>query len=143
NQIGIVLLGILGNSEDVAGLRVAERGAQFVGLSLIVVNLIISPSVVELYKNKDIEGLQKLAKSSTRIAFAISLPIAVGLIFFGRTIISFLYGEAYVEIAYLPLGILVFAQLINVGFGSVGILLSMSGYERSTLFGVIIGLLLN
>ena len=36
-----------------------------------------------------------------------------------------------------------FGQVINVGCGSVGMLLSMSGHEKHTLYGISTALLLN
>lgn len=142
-QIGIILLGFLGSPEDISGIRVAERGSQFVALSLAVVNLIIAPHIVRAYTDKNYERLQKIVKNSARGAFFIALPIAFSLIIFGRWIITFLYGAEYAVVAYLPLVIIASGQLFNVFCGSVGIILSMGGYEKSTLQGQFMGLISN
>ncbi|WP_018995113.1 polysaccharide biosynthesis C-terminal domain-containing protein [Thioalkalivibrio sp. ALJ2] len=42
-----------------------------------------------------------------------------------------------------PLAILAFGQLVNVAFGSVGMFLTMSGYERETLMGHLVALAVN
>ena len=81
-QIGIVLLGLMGTDEAVAAMRVAEKGAQFVALSLGLVNIVISPHIVTAYKSQNKHQLNKIAKSSARVAFAIALPIA--LVFYLR-----------------------------------------------------------
>ncbi|MEH6587337.1 MAG: oligosaccharide flippase family protein [Halioglobus sp.] len=139
-QVGIVLLGTLGTDEAVAALRVAERGAQFVGLSLALVNMVISPYIVRAWQEGDTERLQRLSRQSSRGAFMLALPIGAVLLVFGRPLIGFAFGEVYVEPSYPPLVILVFGQLINVALGPVGLLLSMSGHEKLTLVSYVASL---
>lgn len=139
-QIGIVLLGFLGTDEAVGALRVAERGAQFVALSLGLVNMVISPHIVKTFKEGNTQRLQQLSRQSARGALLIAFPIGLVLIVFGKSIIELVFGGAYIESAYLPMVILVVGQLFNVAMGSVGILLVMSGYERMTLWGQMAGL---
>ena len=143
NQVGIVLLGVIGSDESVAAMRVAERGAQFVLLSLSMVNLVISPPIVRAHRSGDQERLQQLSRNSARLSLMIALPIGVLLIGFGKPVISLAFGEDYVSISYVPLVILVCAQIINIFFGSVGQLLSMSGYEKDTLKGQVIAIIVN
>lgn len=134
-QLGILALGLFSSDEQVAALRVAERGSHFVALSLTIVNLVISPHIVNAFKSKDLKLLQRLSRQSARGAFAIALPIGLLLIFFGDSLISVLFGEEYSEISYLPLIILVIGQLFNVFFGSVGFLLAMTGNEKQSFKG--------
>ena len=141
-QIGIIILGLLGSDEQVAAMRVADRGAQFVVLSLTLVNLVIAPHIVRAYRSKNKEQLQTLARQAARGSFAIALPIGLVLLFAGKPLLGWVFGEEYVS-AYYPMAILVMGQLINVFFGSVGYLLSMSGYERDTLKGLIVAVLVN
>jgi O-antigen/teichoic acid export membrane protein len=139
-QIGVVALGFWGTDEGVAALRVAERGAQLVALSLVLVNMVISPHIVRVYRLGDVEQLQRLSRQTARGAFLLALLVALVLIFLGRPIINIVFGAEYVEIAYLPMVILVLGQLVNVAFGSVGVLLAMSGHEKLTLLGQCAGL---
>lgn len=139
-QVGIVLLGILGTDEAVAALRVAGQGAQLVALSLGLVNMVISPDIVRAYRDGDPQRLQRLSRQSARGAFLLALPIGVVLLVFGRPLIGLAFGEAYVEASYLPMAILVLGQLFNVALGSVGILLVMSGHEKYTLMGQLVGI---
>lgn len=142
-QIGILLLGWLSTDDQVAAMQVAERGAMLVVLSLAVVNLVIGPHITQVHRSGDRTKLQALSRQSARMALVVALPIALPLIFFGGPILSVVFGAEYAEIATLPLAILAVAQLINVGFGSVGMLLTMSGYERDTLLGQAIALVIN
>lgn len=142
-QVGIVLLGLLGTDEAVAAMQVGERGAYLVALALFIVNMVISPHIVKTYRDGDKYKLQKLSRQSARGAFFIALPIGLILIFFGKSLIFFSFGEEYVSISYFPLVILVVAQLFNVFFGSVGQFLSMTGHEKDTLKGQFFALFAN
>lgn len=142
-RLGIVFLGIIGTDESVAAMRVAERGAQFVAISLHLVNMVISPHIVKNYRDGDTSKLQQLSRQAARGAFIIALPIGISLILFGKKLISVTFGEEYAIISYTPLIILAFSHLLNVFFGSVGQFLSMSGHERDTLFGQIGSLIIS
>ncbi len=141
-QLGILLLGLLGSNEAVAVLQVAERVAQFVALPLTLVNMIISPYIVKAYKEGNPKHLQKLSRQSSRGALLIALIIGVTLILFGDNVIYLAFGEPYAANSYLPMVILITGYLLNTAFGSVGLLLAMSGCERITLYGQFFGLLL-
>jgi O-antigen/teichoic acid export membrane protein len=142
-QIGIIALGILGTDEQVAAMRIAERGGQFVVLSLMLVNQVIAPYIVRAYRDGDINRLQKLAQKSSRGSFFIALPIAMILILGGENFIGLIFGIEYAQISYYPIVIIVIGQLVNVFFGSVGHFLSMSGHERDTLRGQFFSVLAN
>ncbi len=142
-QIGILLLGWMSTDGQVAAMQVAERGAILVVLSLTVVNLVIGPHITQVHRSGDPGKLRDLSRHSARMALAVALPIALPLMFFGEPILSAVFGAEYAEIATLPLAILAFGQLINVGFGSVGMLLTMSGFERDTLLGQLTALIVN
>jgi O-antigen/teichoic acid export membrane protein len=142
-QIGVIALGFLSTDEQVAAMRVAERGGQFVAMSLTLVNMVIAPYIVRAHRDRDRHLLQNLAQKSARGSFLIALPVALVLIILGEALIRISFGEDYAEIAYWPVVIVAIGQLFNVYFGSVGYLLSMSGYERDTLKGLAISVLLN
>lgn len=142
-QLGILALGLFSSDDQVAALRVAERGAQFVNLSLALVNLIISPHIVKAFKSRDVRLLQKLSRQSARGALAIAVPIGLLMIFFGDWMISFLFGEEYSSLSYLPLVILVIGQIFNVFFGSVGFLLAMTGNEKESFKGQVVAVLIS
>ena len=142
-QIGILALGWLGTDEDVAALRVAMSGAMLVVLSLTIVNMVIGPHITRAHRDNDKPRLHRLSKQSARAALLVALPIALPLFFLGGPIVQLVYGEVYRDTVTLPLAILVIGQLINVAFGSAGLFLLMSGHERDSLMGQLVGLLVN
>lgn len=87
--------------------------------------------------------MQKLSRYSARAAFVVALSVAVPLVLFAAPVIEAVVGSDYVDLAVGPLAILMIAQLFNVAFGSVGLFLIMSGFERDTLIGQLVGLVVN
>lgn len=142
-QLGILLLGWLDTDEQVAAFRVADSGARLVAMSLVVVNAVIAPHITRLYQERNWPGLQQLSRRSARAALAVALPIGFLLIFLGTPIVAFVFGRDYVDLAVTPLAILAMGQLFNVAFGSVGMLLNMSGFERYSLYGLVVALSMN
>ena len=60
-----------------------------------------------------------------------ALPITILFVFAGGEIAAWVFGEEFSR-SHTPLAILSLAQLANATFGSVGILLNMTGHERDT-----------
>lgn len=137
-QIGVIALGLLSTDEQVAAMRVAERGGQFVVMSLTLVNMVIAPYIVRAHKDGDKALLQNLARKSSLGSLMIALPVAGVLIIGGETLIELTFGADYAAISYWPVVIIAVGQLFNVFFGSVGYLLSMTGFEKETLSGQLI-----
>ncbi|WP_028484074.1 oligosaccharide flippase family protein [Thioalkalivibrio sp. ALE17] len=129
-QIGILALGWLGTDEDVAALRVAQQGAMLVVLSLTIVNLVIGPHITGAHRDGNHRRLQTLSRASARVALIFSSVLALPMLVMPSVVLDWVFGAEYAAIASMPLVILVAAQLINVGFGAVGMLLMMTGNEK-------------
>jgi O-antigen/teichoic acid export membrane protein len=142
-QLGVLMLGWLASSDQVGAMQIAEQGSRLVALSLTIVNMVIGPYVVRAWQNDDLDQLQALSRRSARLALLASLPVALPLVLLAGPIVRLTFGADYVALAAVPLVILAGAQLVNVAFGSVGLLLTMSGHEHDALFGLAAGLVLN
>jgi O-antigen/teichoic acid export membrane protein len=142
-QIGIIVLGVLSTDEQVAAMRIAERGGQFVMMSLTLVNMVIAPYIVRAHRDGDRALLQNLAQKSARGSLLLALPVAGILILGGESLIKLAFGADYAAISYWPVVIIAVGQLFNVFFGSVGYLLSMSGYEKDTLKAQLLAVIIN
>jgi O-antigen/teichoic acid export membrane protein len=141
-ELASVLLGWLVDNESVAYFKVAMTAVALIALGLSSVNAVIMPNVARLYKNGDLKATQALLTKSVRLSALVSLPIIFTLIIFGEFAIGLLFGENYLQ-AYPILMILCIGQLVNVSMGSVGLVLNMTGNERSTLKSLALTLLLN
>ena len=140
---GMLLLGFVGTDQDVAAFRVAERGAYLVGMSLVLINMVIPPYIVEAWKKNDKRKIKRLLWQSALNGFVLSLPIALVLVVFGKDVVGIVFGDDFREISYLPLVILSLGQLVNVLFGAALVLLTMTGFERDVIRAQLPGLLMN
>lgn len=141
-QLATVALGLLGSARDVGLFRVAVQGGNLVALGLIIVNIVLAPQVAKLHAEGQMERLQRIILRSTRAIMGISIPAFVILCFWGKQIINFVFGQQY-EDASLALVIMCAGQIVNASVGSVAIVLNMTGNERRTIGGIVIGLILN
>jgi O-antigen/teichoic acid export membrane protein len=141
-ELASVLLGWLVDNESVAYFKVAMTAVALIALGLSSVNAVIMPNVARLYKKGDLKATQALLTKSVRLSALVSLPIIFTLIIFGESAIGLLFGEDYLQ-AYPILVILCFGQLVSVLMGSVGLVLNMTGNERSSLKSLVLTFFLN
>jgi len=130
-----ILLGILANAEGVGLYQIAVQGSQFLALPLVGINLVLAPRLAHIYALGNMHEMQRLVTASSRVVVLLTLPIVLGTALFGGWLIKTVFGAEY-QSAYLPLVILAIGQLINACFGSVALLLNMSGHERATACGL-------
>lgn len=128
NHADIIMLGWFTGSDDVGIYRVAVQGATLVAFGLQAANAVVAPQFARLYALGDMARLQRLVTLSARVILVAALPVALIFIFAGGAVVGWVFGPEFI-IAHLPLAILSIGQLINAGFGSVGFLLNMTGYE--------------
>ena len=141
DQISIIMVGSIMGAEGAGIFDVVRRGAMLISLFLIAVNMPLGPTVARLYTLGQKERLQRLVTKSVRLAVLGSLPVALGLIIFGRWYLL-LFGREFTG-GNIALAILSVGQLVNVGIGSVALLLNMTGYERYTAIGVVVTVIMN
>lgn len=139
-QVAVLLLGFAGQEEAVAHLRVAERAAQLVSLPLAFINTILGPYFVQAMNSGEDGALRRIVRQSVWLTLAVSLPVALILVLFGRNLLGWTFGEPYDVEVYLPMVVLIGAQLISVMLGHGGMLLAMGGHERQTLIGQLLSL---
>ena len=114
-------------------LQVGIYGAAFktaAGVSFILggVNAIAAPMFATLHTQGDYAGLQKLTSTVARWMFYPTLILALLLIVFGDRVLG-LFGAEFVA-ARWSMTVLILGQLVNVGAGSVGYLMEMTGHHR-------------
>ena len=134
-QTDIVLLGILRGPADAGIYRVASRGAEFIEFVLLAVNAPLAPMIARVYTRGEAARLQTLITSSARVITVLSVPLAVSLIVFGNAYLA-LFGSEFTD-GRAALAILSVAQMVNALFGSVGIVLTITGHERDSLRGLL------
>jgi O-antigen/teichoic acid export membrane protein len=129
SQTDLIMLGWFTSAGDVGVYSVAVQGATLVAFGLQAANMVVAPQFSRIYAQKDMVRLQHLVTQSARVILMVALPVALIFILAGEFIIPWVFGAEF-SAAHAPLAILAMGQLVNAGFGSVGFLLNMTGYER-------------
>jgi len=126
-KLSLVIVGFFRPVEEVGFYRIAVTASTTISFLLMAVNMTIAPLISELYHGDKKEQLQRILTKTFRFIFLAGLMISIGYWLLGNFLISLFYGQEYLP-TYLPLVILSFGQLINIGAGSVGVVLNMTGY---------------
>lgn len=94
---------------------------------------IFSPMIADLQQRGETEELGELFKVSTKWGLYMSLPVFLVICLIPGEVIGVLFGSEY-KSGSVSLVILAVGQLINVGSGSVGLMMVMSGNQRLWLW---------
>lgn len=129
NNSDIIILGFFSEAKDVGIYVVAARIALLTSVLLQISNSALSPKIAALYAENNIKSLEEMIKKITKGLFFIGLFVFLFFIFSGNWILS-IWGEEFEE-AYWILIILGFGQLVNLTTGAVGIILIMTGHEKT------------
>lgn len=140
-QVGVVLLGLLGTVEETGVFSAALRWSAFVSFMQFVVAFPLAPAIAELRARGARQRLQRLLSTVALLTTVFSLVVAGGLFLFaGRALAVF--GEGFAS-GGTALRVLVIGELINVGCGPVGTMLTMGARERTAAVGATISVLVN
>lgn len=127
----LLVLGAWSASAEVGLFSAAQRTANLVGSVLIAANIIVAPKFAELYQQKDMEALGKVARHGAVLMTGMAMPALLLFIFAPEWVMG-LFGAEF-SVGWLLLVIMSLGQLVNVATGSVGFLLIMTGNEKHLL----------
>ena len=142
SQADIIMLGLFRTPEEVGIYKVVVVGSTLVAFGIQAVNMVVAPHFASLYAEGKIEKLQNLVTKSARATLALALPVVFILVAFGDELIGLIFGSEY-SVGYSSLAILAIGQLISTLWGSVTLLLNMSGNEKYSAYGLLVGVFLN
>ena len=129
NSSDIIILGLFSSAKEVGVYLVAARISLLTNMLLLVTNSAISPKIATLYADRDTRSMENMLKKITQGLFLIGLFVYFIFITLGDWILA-IWGPEFKE-AYPILLILGFGQLINLGTGAVGMVLTMTGHEKT------------
>lgn len=141
-QADILMLASLSNDNEIARYHVATRGSELVTFLLVCVNVALAPQIAELISKELFVQLEEVMQRFAKMLFLLSILPSLALIIYGKYFIILIFGQDYVD-SYDPLVVLVVSQLLNVGIGSVGLLLIMSGHGKAAALGMLLAALIN
>jgi len=141
-SIGIVWLGLIGDTEGASGMRVGQSAGQLVQLALVAVNLVVQPQLAQRGSGlSDQQAVIQPFVHGARLAFFGSLLIGLPLLVFAGPLIHLVYSEEFVPLAATATQMVVLGQIINAAAGPSGMLLAMSGNERLAFRSQLAGLI--
>lgn len=127
-EVNTIELGLHGTSEQVALFSAAKRIASVVLMGLVSANLLISPKIAPLFKEKKTSQLIALIRSNNLFVLLItSFPVALLLVFSEQAM--GLFGEEYIQSA-VYLKILLIGQVVNVLCGPVLLVATLTGLQK-------------
>ncbi|MCX5658653.1 MAG: oligosaccharide flippase family protein [Planctomycetota bacterium] len=124
----MMLLPLWLGPEKVAVYGMAQRIAAVAGMVLMAVNTVAAPHFAEFHARGDREGLQRYVSHAAHWLFWPTLALSVVIVAVARPLLGAI-GPDFRDEGWLPLVILVSGQLVNVGAGSVGYLMLMTGHH--------------
>jgi O-antigen/teichoic acid export membrane protein len=129
SQIDILMVGWLRGASEAGTYGIAARIGGLSLLGLLAINTILGPVLADLHARARMAGLQGIMNWSGRLNLAISTAASVILLAAGPFVLS-LFGVANPD-GFVVLAILLGGYLAGAAFGSVGLLLTMTGQERA------------
>ena len=139
-QAGTISLGIWGAVDEVGIFNVANRLAALLLFPLMAMISILTPKFAAMHRQNNVQGLTRLARSSSRVLTCFAVPVSLGVALSSRFILS-LFGQEFSE-GYIVLNILLVGVVVNASTGAVAELLMMSGNEKIVSLGLALSALL-
>lgn len=136
-----LMLGYFKSSNEVGIYYATMKTSLLTGMILLSFNSIFAPVISDLYNKMEIQRLESLFQTSTKWIYTLSFPFFLLIVILSGEILL-IFGEDF-ALGQKALVILSFAQLVNAAAGSVGVMLSMSGYQKLMLYNSIVMCLLN
>jgi O-antigen/teichoic acid export membrane protein len=123
----VLLIGSLLDTSAAALYASASRIAILIPFGLNAVNAWAAPLISDLHARGDRAGLQRLVRLGARAIFAVTVPVSLAVIGFGREVLG-LFGPEFTQ-AYPALAILCVGQIVSALVGPVGFLMTMTGNQ--------------
>ena len=127
-QVDIVIVGGFLGARDAGVYAAASKTATLVAFVIIAVNAAAAPQFASLWSLGRVDELQRLVTKLAGMIFWPSLAIAIGIAALSGPLLS-LFGSEF-QAARPALLVLLVGQVINAAAGSVGYLLTMTGFHR-------------
>ena len=141
-NMDVIMLGMMRNEVEVGIYKVALNSGGVLGFGLQAINMVLFSRIAQLYHRGEIEEIRNLVRVAARIALLATVPILALLLIYGQWLITIVFGSEY-ETAYVTVIIIGTGQFVSVMFGSVLLVVNMTGNEKFALRGTIGFALLN
>ena len=136
-----LMIGNMMSAMDVGIYGVAFKLSMFASVTLMAINSIAAPKFAEMYGEKNMKDLKKVAQKSTKMIFWSTLPLLIIFFLFPTFFLGIFGGEFKTGVnAFIILSV---GMLISAFSGSVGNLLQMTGKQLVFMKILIVGAIIN
>jgi len=141
-QVGLLVLGTVGDVADAGVFAVAARTTSFVGFLMLAATYPLMPTLARIHANGDTARLRHAVTRSARVIVLLTLPVAVLIAVFAHPILSILFGAEF-GAGTTATRILVIGEVARVVVGVAAIALLMSGFEADLSRALALGAIAN
>ena len=145
-QADIWILGMYTSTDIVGIYGTAAKLMIVVYFPMLAFFNILPPIISSVYTSGDLVELRTIVSNSTRWILSMAMPIILILLFEGRLILKYAFGEEFMA-GYIVLVILTLGQMIKAAAGLVGTLFQMTGehkvYMKVNVFWGILNIIMN
>lgn len=141
NWTDILMLGKLETSSNIGIYNAAFKVGYLALFFVVSMNVVIMPKISELFHQKDHLELKKVVNRSTQLVIVLTIPVALILIFFSKSILQ-LFGEGF-EVGSTTLILITLGALFNAMTGNVDQILNMTDNQNIVKNIFFIGFILN
>ncbi len=141
NQLDILMISNIHGNVYAGVYTAAVKVAGLATFILTAINLVIAPSISGLYAQRDLIKLAKLLSITAKITTFWALIILTALTQYGEYILL-MFGKEFIA-AEGVLIVLLISQVVNIGSGSVGYLLNMSGRQNYSVRALVASSVVN
>ena len=146
NSADVFILKFYGVGTDLVGIyKTCTNISMLAATLLVALNTTVQPKITQLYTQKKLDEVQRIAYKSSKLIFLLSVPVFIILLFFSKYVM-WLYGLEFMKGA-ICLSILTIGQVFNTFCGPVAQLLNATGYHKQfrniSLLGAVLNIAMN
>lgn len=134
-QMDVLILGFYSQPEVVGQYRAASTLSGLCTLGITAANMVVAPYFSSFFARNELAKLQVLVTRSARAILLLTLPVVAVFLLKGEEVLSLAFGKEF-ALANPSLSVLVIGQFVNASMGSVGMLLTMTKYEKEFARGL-------
>lgn len=140
--IDTTLLGYYGTNIDVAIFSYANKIYLLLIEALNAITAVVVPKMAFYYGEKNKEKLSQTVSYAFNILFMIAVPLAIGTLYISKDMIMILYGEKYLESAYILMTMTPLLLITSFCYLLGTQVLLITGNEKKMLLAVLLGIII-
>ena len=136
-EAGKLMLGVYAAREEIGFYNAAVRLVLLAHVPLLVVNNAIQPFIAELYAGHQHKQMMILTRGTATLAAVPCVAVMGTFVLFPEFVLELAFGPTF-SAAAPTLRMLTIGSLVWVLSGSCGLVLMMTGHERSAMLGTVV-----